>query len=141
MNVVAILGTTISPYLYFWQADEEVEEEIAEGKLKMMGAGRPKITKRDVQRMRQDTAAGMFFSNLVPLASRCSHGRRSRKRSPRSRGRSRFAGGSAILEEIAVAPKQARESIERLFRPFVGRRVEAGEHLLEGAEYLADVSG
>jgi Mn2+/Fe2+ NRAMP family transporter len=29
LNIVAILGTTISPYLFFWQADEEVEEEIS----------------------------------------------------------------------------------------------------------------
>jgi NRAMP (natural resistance-associated macrophage protein)-like metal ion transporter len=65
MNIVAILGTTISPYLYFWQADEEVEEEVAAGKLKAMGIGKPKITKRDVQSMQQDTIFGMFFSNLV----------------------------------------------------------------------------
>ncbi len=65
INIVAILGTTISPYLFFWQADEEVEEEVAHGKLRMMGRGVPKINIRDIKKMRQDTWAGMFFSNIV----------------------------------------------------------------------------
>lgn len=64
-NIVAILGTTISPYLFFWQADEEVEEEIVQGKLRMMGAGVPKISKRDIRKMRIDTTIGMLFSNIV----------------------------------------------------------------------------
>jgi len=57
MNIVAVLGTTISPYLFFWQANEEVEEEIA--------AHRTRVTKRDLSGMRIDTLVGMFFSNLV----------------------------------------------------------------------------
>lgn len=65
LNIVAILGTTISPYLYFWQSDEEVEEEVEHHKLRAMGKGIPKITKRDIREMRWDTAFGMFFSNLV----------------------------------------------------------------------------
>jgi NRAMP (natural resistance-associated macrophage protein)-like metal ion transporter len=65
LNVVAFLGTTISPYLFFWQSDEEVEEEIATGKLKMMGKGIPKISGMDIRNMRADTVIGMFFSNLV----------------------------------------------------------------------------
>jgi len=65
MNVVAILGTTISPYLFFWQANEEVEEEIAEKKIKGFGIGKPNITDKDVRRMRLDTLFGMFFSNLI----------------------------------------------------------------------------
>ncbi|HVZ12369.1 MAG TPA: divalent metal cation transporter [Patescibacteria group bacterium] len=64
-NIVAILGTTISPYLFFWQADEEVEEEIEDGKLNYMGHGTPQITKRDIKKMRADTLVGMFFSNIV----------------------------------------------------------------------------
>jgi NRAMP (natural resistance-associated macrophage protein)-like metal ion transporter len=63
--ICAILGTTISPYLFFWQSDEEVEEEIATGKLKMMGKGIPKISGMDIRNMRADTVIGMFFSNLV----------------------------------------------------------------------------
>src|SRR3989344_5484817 len=64
-NIVAILGTTISPYLFFWQADEEVEEEVAHHKLRRMGAGQPRITPKDISRLRLDTIIGMFFSNLV----------------------------------------------------------------------------
>lgn len=64
-NIVAILGTTISPYLFFWQASEEVEEEIVHHKLRQMGAGQPKITPKDISQLRRDTVIGMFFSNLV----------------------------------------------------------------------------
>lgn len=65
LNIVAILGTTISPYLFFWQSDEEVEEEVENHKLKEMGVGTPKIDKGDIRRMRIDTAFGMFFSNFI----------------------------------------------------------------------------
>lgn len=65
MNIVAILGTTISPYLFFWQAGEEVEEEVAEKKLYQMGAGVPRVTNKDIRKMRLDTTVGMLFSNLV----------------------------------------------------------------------------
>jgi len=65
MNIIAILGTTISPYLFFWQAGEEVEEEVAQKKLRMMGAGIPKVGDHDIVQMRLDTVIGMFFSNLV----------------------------------------------------------------------------
>ena len=64
-NIIAFLGTTISPYLFFWQADEEIEEELAGGKLRMMGKGSPKIGKSDVSQMRSDTALGMFLSNMI----------------------------------------------------------------------------
>ncbi len=64
MNIVALLGTTISPYLFFWQADEEVEEEKAAGKLGILGFP-PRVTKSDLKTMRIDTAIGMVFSNLV----------------------------------------------------------------------------
>lgn len=65
MNIVAVLGTTISPYLFFWQADEEVEEEIARKKILGFGLKRPYITKTDVSDMRKDTFIGMLFSNLA----------------------------------------------------------------------------
>lgn len=65
MNIVAILGTTISPYLFFWQTSEEVEEEVDKRKLKVMGQGTPKFTKMDIFKARRDTIMGMFFSNLV----------------------------------------------------------------------------
>lgn len=65
MNIVAILGTTISPYLFFWQASEEVEEEVEHKKLRMMGQGIPRVYKKDIKDLRIDTIFGMFFSNLV----------------------------------------------------------------------------
>lgn len=65
MNIVAILGTTISPYLFFWQASEEVEEEVAHKRLKMMGQGIPRVFKKDIRNLKIDTIFGMFFSNIV----------------------------------------------------------------------------
>lgn len=65
LNIVAILGTTISPYLFFWQEEEEVEEEVVEHKIKDFGEGNPKVGKKDIKKMRTDTFIGMGFSNLV----------------------------------------------------------------------------
>jgi NRAMP (natural resistance-associated macrophage protein)-like metal ion transporter len=63
LNIVAILGTTISPYLFFWQANEEVEEEIDEGKTSE--AARQGITRTELKWMRTDVTAGMLFSNVI----------------------------------------------------------------------------
>jgi len=60
--VTAILGTTISPYMFFWEASQEVEEEKAKHLIK---AGKPKITKKFIQKLRIDNALGMFFSNFA----------------------------------------------------------------------------
>ncbi len=65
MNIVAILGTTISPYLFFWEADEEVEEEIEKGEMQAIGRGKPRVHGHDIREMRLDTIIGMFFSQLV----------------------------------------------------------------------------
>ncbi len=65
MNVVAFMGTTISPYLFFWQTSEEVEEEVVKGEIREMGKGIPKFSRRDIRDMKTDTVVGMFFSNLV----------------------------------------------------------------------------
>jgi len=65
LNVVAILGTTISPYLFFWQASEEVEEEISDGKVVDMGVGKPRVTKKNVAGMDWDTNVGMLFSQAI----------------------------------------------------------------------------
>jgi len=64
MTAVGFIGTTISPYLFFWQADEEVEEEIEKGEIKDFN-GRVHITKKDIRYMRKDTTLGMIFSNIV----------------------------------------------------------------------------
>lgn len=64
-NIVALLGTTISPYLFFWQADEEVEEEVLQHKLAEMGKGHPRVSMHDLKVMRLDTLFGMLFSNML----------------------------------------------------------------------------
>jgi NRAMP (natural resistance-associated macrophage protein)-like metal ion transporter len=61
--LVAILGTTISPYLFFWQASEEVEEEKAAG-LNTLDERRG-ATVQELQLRRVDVGVGTFFSNLV----------------------------------------------------------------------------
>jgi Mn2+/Fe2+ NRAMP family transporter len=61
--LVAILGTTISPYLFFWQASQEVEEEKAAGR--RMLARRQGATRRELQVRGIDVGVGTFFSNIV----------------------------------------------------------------------------
>ena len=65
LNIAAFLGTTISPYLFFWQADEEVEEEIVRHETVNIGDDAPSYTSADVHQVKVDTAVGMFFSNLM----------------------------------------------------------------------------
>ena len=60
---VGILGTTISPYLFFWQAGQEVEEERAQGKLTIKE--RQGATDEEVRRSNIDVTLGMLFSNFV----------------------------------------------------------------------------
>ena len=62
--VTAILGTTISPYLFFWQTSQEVEEQILEGKTTLK-LRQEETTKKEVKNMRLDVWSGMFLSNLV----------------------------------------------------------------------------
>ncbi|HEY1807384.1 MAG TPA: divalent metal cation transporter [Acidobacteriaceae bacterium] len=60
---VGILGTTISPYLFFWQSNQEVEEEIAAGRTTL--AARKGATKAELRYARIDVTLGMFLSNMV----------------------------------------------------------------------------
>jgi Mn2+/Fe2+ NRAMP family transporter len=62
-TLVAILGTTISPYLFFWQASEEVEEEKSAGQNTL--AQRRGATHRELDLRNIDVGVGAFFSNLV----------------------------------------------------------------------------
>jgi Mn2+/Fe2+ NRAMP family transporter len=62
-NLVAILGTTISPYLFFWQASQEVEEEKAMGR--RMLVERRGATSQEIGDRKLDVGVGTFFSNLV----------------------------------------------------------------------------
>ncbi len=59
----AFLGTTISPYLFFWQTAQEVEEEILKGRTTL--AARRGASREEIKSMRSDVWSGMFFSNLV----------------------------------------------------------------------------
>lgn len=62
--LVAIFGTTISPYLFFWQTSNVVEDEIAEKRLAQKG-GTPRLSKKYIRKLRIDTVIGMFSSNAV----------------------------------------------------------------------------
>jgi Mn2+/Fe2+ NRAMP family transporter len=68
MMFVAILGTTISPYLFFWQTSQEAEEDLDKKKIKDIDRGRPHITKKELKVMRTDITIGMFFSQLIMWA-------------------------------------------------------------------------
>lgn len=63
ITLVAILGTTISPYLFFWQASEEVEEEISLGRKTL--EERQGATFAELRNATLDTDVGMFICNLV----------------------------------------------------------------------------
>ena len=62
-TLVAILGTTISPYLFFWQASEEVEEEKSAGQSSL--AMRRGATSEELELRNIDVGVGAFFSNMV----------------------------------------------------------------------------
>lgn len=66
--LVAILGTTISPYLFFWQASEEAEEEVANHKIKEIGKGKPEVSKKEIKSMRADTMVGIGFAHFITWA-------------------------------------------------------------------------
>ena len=62
--ICAILGTTISPYLFFWQTSQEVEDQILEGKT-TLSLRQEETTDQEIKDMRIDVWSGMFLSNLV----------------------------------------------------------------------------
>ncbi len=61
--VVGVFGTTISPYLFFWQASEEVEDMNARGAAPLVEDSR--LAKAELSRIRWDTWSGMSYSNLA----------------------------------------------------------------------------
>lgn len=64
MAMVAVMGTTISPYLFFWQASEEVEDEKDKG---VASDHHLLATRHEIKEMRKDTFAGMSYANIVFL--------------------------------------------------------------------------
>ena len=91
--LIAIFGTTISPYLFFWQASEEVEEEIAH-------PGPPVLDVRHVRSMRIDVIAGMASAVLVMFAIMVSAG--------------------ATLHQQGVTTVQTADQAARALRPIAG---------------------
>ena len=65
LNLVAVFGTTISPYEFFWQASEEVEELIERHKIAKNDETPSTATLQEISFVRWDTTFGMFFSNLI----------------------------------------------------------------------------
>lgn len=61
--ITAILGTTISPYLFFWETSQEVEEQISEGKMTVHS--RRGTNPTEIKKMRKDIWTGMLLSNIV----------------------------------------------------------------------------
>ncbi len=64
VSIVAVLGTTISPYLFFWQASEEAEEEEDDVEAHPLKEA-PEQAPREIHRIRIDTYVGMGLSNLI----------------------------------------------------------------------------
>ncbi|PYJ26603.1 MAG: iron transporter [Verrucomicrobia bacterium] len=62
-SLVAVLGTTISPYLFFWQTSQEVEEEKAQGRRLLVS--REGASKQEIKHRGIDVGVGAFFSNLI----------------------------------------------------------------------------
>ena len=65
VSIVAVLGTTISPYLFFWQSSEEAEVERQKGEQPL--TREPDKAKPELHRIRLDTYVGMGFSNIISL--------------------------------------------------------------------------
>lgn len=61
--LTAVLGTTITPYMFFWEASEEVEEEISQKRL--FPKEKPRINGRFLRNLRMDNAMGMLFSEII----------------------------------------------------------------------------
>jgi Mn2+/Fe2+ NRAMP family transporter len=68
MLFVAVFGTTVSPYLFFWQTSEEAEEEVKEKEIPEINVSTPLVTKKEIKIMKADVAIGMFFSQLIMWA-------------------------------------------------------------------------
>lgn len=96
--ICAILGTTISPYLFFWQTSQEVEEAIARGETTI--ALRKGTNKEQVHNMRVDVWSGMFLSNLVMFFI--------------------IAACGAILFPNGITNIESAEQAAEALRPFAG---------------------
>ncbi|RLE05308.1 MAG: divalent metal cation transporter [Candidatus Aminicenantes bacterium] len=67
LGMIAFFGTTISPYLFFWQSNEEIEEEIEKKKIGEFGQKPKRVTKREIRKISLDTRIGMMISELITI--------------------------------------------------------------------------
>ncbi len=63
--VVGIFGTTISPYLFFWQSSQEVEDMNIQGKKSLLENQNDEEVRQELRRIRWDTWSGMLYSNVA----------------------------------------------------------------------------
>lgn len=94
----AILGTTISPYLFFWQTSQEVEDEISRGK-KLLRS-RQGSSLREIWRMRMDVWVGMLLSNVVMFFI--------------------IVTGAALLHSHGITDIVSADQAAEALRPFAG---------------------
>jgi len=100
---VAVIGTTLSAYLYTWQSNQEVEEKVAKGKVRE--SERRGTSSSELQRTRWDTLVGMFFSSLVLYSILLSTG--------------------ATLHEAGTFDVETAAQAARALRPLAGGAAEA----------------
>ena len=67
LTVVGFLGTTITPYCFFWQAGEQVEDDIADGLTDDAGYRASRVKRSEIRSVRADTAIGMIFSQMITV--------------------------------------------------------------------------
>ena len=96
--ICAILGTTISPYLFFWQTSQEVETEIEAGKKTL--AARQGSNHHEIKKMRLDVWTGMLLSNVVMFFI--------------------IAASGAILFPAGITEIQSASEAAEALRPFAG---------------------
>ena len=65
LTIVAFLGTTITPYLFFWQASETVEDSVGAGHAAPHGGRRTAVKKAEIVQIRSDTVIGMVVSQVI----------------------------------------------------------------------------
>ena len=111
LTIVGFLGTTISPYLFFWQAGEQVEDDIAEGLTNDAGYRKSRIKRSEIRAVRADTATGMIFSQIITvfiIVGTAGNAARFRQNRYQHRGRRRprafAARGVGILAVYAGHP-------------------------------------
>ena len=103
-TLVAILGTTISPYLFIWQSSQEAEDERIDKSKHPLKADNG-VRAPEFWRIRQDTLVGMAFSNLIAIAI--------------------IITTATVLHAHGVTDVQSSAQAAQALKPFAGRFAEA----------------